>query len=146
METGRDGSARQARGWTDYPPDHTVEDSEPAMTTVSARNEGCAAIHVEVARTDHRTRVTVGGELDIATAPVVERTLVEQARIGGTVVLDLRELAFIDAVGLGLLLRADARARRDGMELQLILGPRVRRLLDLCGLTPRFSYLDPQTD
>jgi anti-anti-sigma factor len=116
------------------------------MTAVRARDEAPEAFRVEVARRGRRARVTVRGELDIATKPVLERALIEQARIGGPVVLDLRELAFIDAQGLELLLHRDADARREGWELQLIPGQCVRRLLDLCGLTTRFSYLDPQLD
>jgi len=61
-------------------------------------------------------------------------------------VLDLRELALIDATGLDLLLRTNADARRDGSELQLIPGQSARRLLDLCAVTTQFSYLDPQPD
>jgi anti-anti-sigma factor len=116
------------------------------MTAVRARDEAPEAFRVEVARRGRRARVTVRGELDIATKPVLERALIEQARIGGPVVLDLRELALIDATGLELLLRTNARVRRDGRELQLIPGPSVRRLLDLCGVTTQFSYRDPPRD
>jgi anti-anti-sigma factor len=116
------------------------------MTAVRARDEATEAFRVEVTRRGRRGRVIVRGELDIATKPVLERALIEQARIGGPVVLDLRELAFIDATGLELLLRTNAHARRDGMELQLIPGQCVRRLLDLCGLTTQFSYRDRQPD
>ena len=59
-------------------------------------------------------------------------------------VLALRELSFIDATGLGLLLRANAHARRDGIEFAVLPGPRVQRLLDLCGLTAQFGTLGPQ--
>jgi stage II sporulation protein AA (anti-sigma F factor antagonist) len=116
------------------------------MATVHARDEAPQAFGVEVTRGRRRARVTVRGELDIATKPVLERALIEQARIGGPVVLDLRELTFIDATGLELLLRTNADARRDGRELQLIPGQCVRRLLDLCGVTTRFSYRDPPPD
>jgi len=76
----------------------------------------------------------------------LERVLIEQARIGGPVVLDLRELAFIDASDLGVLLRTAARARHDGIEFHLVPRERVRRLLELCGLTTQFGYLDSQPD
>ena len=72
--------------------------------------------------------------------------MIVQARIAGPVVLDLRELAFIDASGSGLLLRTAARARHDGIEFHLIPGQRVRRLLELCGLTTQFGYLDSSPD
>ena len=109
------------------------------MSIAPARDEGPPALGVEVVRRGRRARVTVRGELDIATAPALERALIEQSTIGRTVVLDLRELSFIDATGLRLLVRTNARARRDGIEFAVVPGPRVRRLLDLCGLTPQFS-------
>ena len=114
------------------------------MTTAHARNQGPLAFGIDVLHRGRRARVTVGGELDIATVPALERALIEQTRIGRTVVLDLRELSFIDATGLGLLLRTNAHARRDGIEFAVLPGPRVQRLLDLCGLTAQFSTLGPQ--
>jgi anti-sigma B factor antagonist len=114
------------------------------MTTAHARNQESLAFGIDVVRRGRHARVTVGGELDIATAPALERTLIEQTRIGTTLVLDLRELSFIDATGLGLLLRTNAHARRDGIEFAVLPGPRVQRLLDLCGLTAQFSTLGPQ--
>jgi len=86
-------------------------------------------------RRGRHARVTACGELDIATAPVLDGALIAQARIGGSVMLDLRELTFIDATGLAVLLRLNARARRDGIEFTLLPGPRVRQLLALCHLT-----------
>jgi anti-anti-sigma factor len=115
------------------------------MITVHARDEGPPAFGVEVVRRGRHARITVRGELDIATAPALERASIEQTRIGGSVVLDLRELTFIDATGLGLVLRTNAHARRDGIEFAVLPGPRVQRLLDLCGLTPQLRALDPQT-
>jgi len=115
------------------------------MSTVPVPDEGPPAFAVDVVRRGRRARVTARGELDIATAPVLDEALIAQARIGGSVMLDLRELTFIDATGLRLLLRIDAHARRDGIEFTLLPGPRVRQLLDLCHLTTQFRSLDPQT-
>jgi anti-anti-sigma factor len=77
-------------------------------------------------------RVHVGGELDIATAPRLERTLdASQARL---VVLDLRELSFIDSCGLHAIVNAGIRARRAGRRLVLVRVPaHVDRLLALTG-------------
>ncbi len=115
------------------------------MSTARARDEEPPAWGVEVARRGRRARVTVRGELDIATAPALERALIEQTRSGRTVVLDVRELTFIDVTGLWLLVRTNAHARREGLEFAVVPGPCVERLLDLCGLTPQYSAPDPQT-
>jgi anti-anti-sigma factor len=106
------------------------------MATAHARDEGPPAFGIEVVRRGRHARVTVRGELDIATAPALDRALIEQMRIGRTVTLDFRELTFIDGTGLGLLLRtsAHAHARRDGLEFAVLPGPRVQRLLDRAAL------------
>jgi len=116
------------------------------MTTAHARFEQIPdALHVEVAHRGRRTLVTVRGELDLATAPELERTLTAQAHHHGPLLLDLRDVSFIDATGVGVLLRAAAAARRR-TDLQLIPGDAVIRLLELCRLRAHFSYTDPPPD
>jgi anti-anti-sigma factor len=77
-------------------------------------------------------RVYVGGELDIATTPRLERTLDEtHARL---VVLDLRELSFIDSCGIHAIVDAGIRARKAGRRLVLVRVPAtVDRILTLTG-------------
>jgi anti-sigma B factor antagonist len=118
-----------------------------AMTTAQARSEQVPeALHVDVAHRGRRTLVTVRGELDLATARKLERVLAAQARHDGPFVLDLRGLSFIDASGLGVLLRANADARHRRTELQLSPGDAVIRLLELCRIRAHFSYTDPPPD
>jgi anti-anti-sigma factor len=82
----------------------------------------------------------VSGDLDFATAGALDRALVTQVRSGGLVVLDLRDVAFIDASGLGLLLRADVNARFAGTAFSLVPGECVGRMLALSGVTAQFAY------
>jgi STAS domain len=44
-----------------------------------------------------RTVVSLRGELDLATAPQLEQVVTERLAAGDEVVLDLRELAFMDS-------------------------------------------------
>jgi anti-sigma B factor antagonist len=81
------------------------------------------------------------GELDFGTSPDLEAVLAAQS---GPVVVDLRELSFIDLTGLRLLLEADARSRQDGMNLRFIPGRMVRRLLEVAGLPDGLAYLEPR--
>jgi anti-sigma B factor antagonist len=67
--------------------------------------------------------VHVAGELDVATAPDFERVVREAERQAGLVVLDLRELAFIDSSGLHAIVNANIRARRLGRRLIVLRGP-----------------------
>jgi anti-anti-sigma factor len=65
--------------------------------------------------------LTIRGELDIACEEAFE-TEVAKVMPGGpdTVLLDLRELTFIDSTGLKLLLRLHQRAQRSGVDLAIL--------------------------
>jgi anti-sigma B factor antagonist len=86
-------------------------------------------------------RVYVGGELDIATTPQLERTLSQsQARL---VVLDLRELAFIDSCGVHAIVNASVRARQAGRRLVLVRVPaNVDRMFTLTGSSDQVEIGD----
>jgi anti-sigma B factor antagonist len=74
----------------------------------------------------------VVGALDLATTPQLERTLNEsQARL---VVLDLRDLSFMDCAGVHTIVDASLRARRRGRRLVVVRGtPNVDRVFALTG-------------
>ena len=85
-------------------------------------------------RGDHRARVRIEGALDLATR---DRFLAEVgAALDGAdgLELDLRELDYIDSVGLAAILEASRRAERDTLQKARLLiaetGP-VRRMLEL---------------
>jgi anti-sigma B factor antagonist len=91
-------------------------------------------------REDARLQVVLRGELDLATAGVLADRLRRAQGRRETIVLDLDELAFIDAAGLRVVLTAAADARRDGWGFTVTRGSApVRRLfalLDLDGHVP----------
>jgi anti-sigma B factor antagonist len=70
---------------------------------------------LEVRTKPDRDRVIVGvsGELDIASVGALQTALEELRGTGwSSIVIDLRELTFIDSSGLALLLHEDRVARR----------------------------------
>jgi anti-sigma B factor antagonist len=78
--------------------------------------------------------VHVVGELDIATTPELERTLREAQLEARLVVLDLRELAFIDSSGVHAIVNAGIRARQAARRLLVLRGPpNVDRVFTLAG-------------
>jgi anti-sigma B factor antagonist len=88
-------------------------------------------------------RVHVAGELDIATAPMLERTLRSAELRARLVVLDLRELTFVDSCGVRVIVYASLRARRAGRRLVLVRGPaQVQRLLELSGALEAVEIVD----
>jgi anti-anti-sigma factor len=89
-----------------------------------------------------RVRIAPSGELDLSTAPELERTTGELWAAGFThVVLDLREVCFLDVAGVRVILALDAAARADGSTFELIPGPaQVQRVFDLTGVHERVSF------
>jgi anti-anti-sigma factor len=73
------------------------------------------------------------GELDIATAPALEKLLAWLHTAKLNVRLDLSALAFMDSGGLHAVTRAICNARIDGCQLQVEpdLSPQVRSLFEL---------------
>jgi anti-sigma B factor antagonist len=92
-----------------------------------------------------RHTLALAGELDIATVPeldaMTERVCADGA---GELVLDLRELAFIDSTGLRAILRAREQCEAHRCQLFLTPGPpAVQRLFELTGLLERLPFLEP---
>lgn len=88
--------------------------------------------------------LAVSGELDLASAPVLEEHLAEAFRsAGGAVIVDLRELEFIDSTGLSVLVKAHQQAQETGCDFGIVNGgAQVRRLLSLTGVTERLRVAD----
>jgi len=93
---------------------------------------------------DEHTRLRVAGELDMATAPVLENRLkqlraarLQEARQDRRwVVLDLSRLEFIDSTGVKVLFQAIHYARSDGWQVELRgdLSSQVKQVVELTQL------------
>jgi anti-sigma B factor antagonist len=84
------------------------------------------------------------GELDIATAPKLERALHDGRRPGDQVVLDLGGLEFVDSTGLRVIVKAVEAAARDRWDLRLRHGPRaVRRVFEISGVLGALPFEEP---
>ena len=98
---------------------------------------------LDVRRVDHPLGVVLnlGGELDLATVPVLQEQLDHAMRGKAAVVIDLSRLRFIDSSGLDLLVRAERHLRDSGMQLVLVRGPRaVHRVFALTRLDSHFEF------
>ena len=78
-------------------------------------------LQVDSVREGDRARLTLTGELDIATVPRLQDAL-EAALAGGPrqLVVDLRTLGFLDSSGLRQFIVLADRAREEGFELVLV--------------------------
>lgn len=81
-------------------------------------------------------RVAPVGALDLSTAPLLEKQLLELRSAGfDRVVLDLREVTLIDSSGIRVVLAEHRFAEQAEHAFSLICGPSdVRRALEACGL------------
>ena len=87
--------------------------------------------------------VVVRGEIDLATADAVRAELRAAFERAGTVVLDLREVDFMDTQGLAVVIEAQHAADDDGTRFAITRAPdHVHRLFDMIGLTPRLTVVD----
>ena len=86
----------------------------------------------------------LAGELDLGGIDEFERLLAAgEGPEGGTVVLDLRELTFIDSSGLRALIMADQRVRADGGRFIVVRGQqRVNEVLEMTGVAQRMELVD----
>jgi anti-sigma B factor antagonist len=106
------------------------------------RPAAAQAFAVEVTEERAQIVVRVVGELDLVTAPVLDRHLAGAvSRERPRVVVDLSGVTFVDVRGLNPLVVADAAARELGSAV-VLRGARdqVHRLLEVCGLAGTFSF------
>ena len=79
--------------------------------------------------------VAVAGEIDIATVAGLRERLVALAAGGRPLVIDLDQVSFIDAAGLGALVGAGKRAAKHGVGLHVVCArQQTRRLFRITGL------------
>jgi anti-sigma B factor antagonist len=103
---------------------------------------------VEVQNQGPATVIAVSGELDLASSPALQEELDRaQASDARMLIIDLRELDFMDSTGLSVLVRAHQRAEEQGRQLAMVRGPQqVQRLLSLTGVADRLTLVDSPED
>lgn len=107
----------------------SADSDTPTLTVFEAR-EGAALV------------VSLAGELDFASRDVAARALDAASARGGRVVVDLSELTFLDAGGLGMFVAARRNASEYGGRLSVRRPTSTAlRLFDLTGLG---SLVDPE--
>ena len=104
------------------------------------------SIHVRHVRST--AHVGVVGELDILTAPELQRALDEAVERGvDRVVLDLRGVGFLGSSGIAIVARLERLANARGFHAAFVRGrPRVQRILEMAGLTEGIVWLDSPED
>jgi anti-sigma B factor antagonist len=127
------------------PPGHT-----PTATHLTALPASSAPTHfprpeqfrVEIRPARQLILIAPHGELDLATADELTAAIEGVVESGfADIVLDLRQLSFIDSTGLRLII---AQAARADARVRIIDGVRpVARLFDLSGVRHKLPFLTP---
>jgi len=93
-------------------------------------------LRIDLATDDQGRKVLVAsGDIDLQTAPLLRRHVERTAEPGETVVIDLRQVTYMDSPGLGTLVHCDRVQRERGGHLVMKdpSGP-VRELFGVVGL------------
>jgi anti-anti-sigma factor len=95
-------------------------------------------------REDDTHVVALSGELDLAGADLLEGELKRvEAGDARRIVVDLRDLDFIDSTGVRLIYMAEMRSRKDSGRLTIRRGPhKVQRLFVMTDLADRLPFVD----
>jgi anti-anti-sigma factor len=102
----------------------------------------------DVGRNGSSAWVRPAGDLDLDTVHHVESALSEQREAGcGNLVLDLRELTFMDSTGLRLVIRWNTAAREEGFQFAIVPGSEVvQRVFRLTGMDAHVPVAEPPPD
>ncbi|HUQ40217.1 MAG TPA: STAS domain-containing protein [Acidimicrobiales bacterium] len=93
---------------------------------------------------DGTTVVALAGEVDLATAPVLDAALTDAVDAApSTLVIDLADLDFMDSTAAGVMVRAGNRlVESGGMIAVRRPRPHIRRAIDIMGLNLVFGLED----
>jgi anti-sigma B factor antagonist len=119
----------------------------PSSSRPAARGLDDPGFSYEVRREDEAVVVLLRGELDLATAPELQRELLGLLdHPCASLTLDLGELTFLDSSGLGALYRVRQAADAGSVALRLEAVPaHVMRVLDVTAMAGLFD-LDPRAE
>jgi anti-sigma B factor antagonist len=101
-------------------------------------------LHVDVSHTDRQVVVTLRGDVDVYSSAQLrdELTALIDAE-GGSIVVDLAGLDFLDSTGLGVLVGAQKRVVQGGGQLVLRAPrPGARKVFEITGLDKIFVVED----
>lgn len=110
---------------------------------------GPGSLNIRHVTDDRGVVLELAGELDLESAPELDRRLRQLAAANsgrpnsGRLLIDLSGLEFMDSSGLAVMVRAQRDASENGHRLALRPGPtQVQRLFELTGMLERFAFED----
>jgi anti-anti-sigma factor len=97
---------------------------------------------IEIVEREDAVVLILNGEIDLATASVLEEKLsIVEAREPANVIVDLDHVSFMDSTGLQVLV-AHTLSRQNGHRVRLTKGsPQVQRLFEVSGLRDHLPFV-----
>jgi anti-anti-sigma factor len=104
-------------------------------------------LRVDSERSGATLHVRLDGELDLAGVARLEQELAGREDLIATLIIDLREVEFIDSSGLRAVLLADRRSREQGCRCVVVRGPEaVDRVFRITGCDERLEIVDDPSE
>lgn len=103
-------------------------------------------LSLETRQVADRTIVTVGGEIDVYTAPKLRDKITELVNAGNhTLLIDLEKVDFLDSTGLGVLVGGLKKVRAQQGSMELICNQdRLLKIFRITGLAKVFTIHDSE--
>ena len=100
------------------------------------------AFTIDVRDGDALTTISLGGDLDMATAPRLQQEIADLLTTGRQrILVELNQLAFCDSAGLNAFVRADKHCSARGGWLRLVgAHGHVARVMELSGVDQVLAY------
>lgn len=99
-------------------------------------------LEIDIIERDNAVVLVIEGEIDIATAPLLEARLAEaEAHDQPSVIVDLDRVSFMDSTGLQVLV-AHTMSETNGRRIRLTKGsPQVQRLFTISGMVDHLPFV-----
>jgi anti-sigma B factor antagonist len=103
-------------------------------------------LSLETRQVGDRTVVTVGGEIDVYTAPTLRDKITELVNAGHhTILVDMEQVEFLDSTGLGVLVGGLKKVRAQNGSMELICSQdRLLKIFRITGLAKVFTIHDSE--
>jgi anti-anti-sigma factor len=105
------------------------------MQSTQAQSSSDGSFSISSRRLDRGILVALSGDVDLATATIVDEELRRAEQSEDLVVLDLGDVSFMDSTGLRIVISAHERLHERGASLEIRqVPPQVARLFELVGV------------
>jgi anti-anti-sigma factor len=148
LRWGRTEPAEAGHGKGDVSPDPARGTTTAAVSEAARMLESQESFRIDVEQLSSSAVVTVGGDVDLHSAPLLRDELTSLADADvREIVLDLSGATFLDSMALGVILAAKKRLTAQHARLELVVPtPEIRRIFEITMLDRVFDLHESQEE